>query len=192
MPPPFFSFSFFSQRSYMETKGWDVFRVLPPDQDSGSEATNSRCTIWLIKSCKLLIYLLTFMVVLGGTTFSKMSLFFMTSNIKGKRTIGYCNRELERDKSYQAEIPVAEQVRLLLSEEKNIPTIINCVEIFNCFSFFRFNGIGSWWRATWSSRWEFCSVPAVSPSSRARGLPLGRTSSSSSCSRPLTSLGCLS
>ena len=25
---------YFSQRSYMEQKGWDVFRVLPPEQDS--------------------------------------------------------------------------------------------------------------------------------------------------------------
>ena len=27
----------FSQRSYMETKGWDVFRSLPPETDSSSE-----------------------------------------------------------------------------------------------------------------------------------------------------------
>ena len=40
----------FSQRSYMETKGWDVFRSLPPETDSSSEAVDE----WLGTTVKIL------------------------------------------------------------------------------------------------------------------------------------------
>ena len=40
----------FSQRSYMETKGWDVFRSLPPETDSSSEAVDK----WLGTTVKIL------------------------------------------------------------------------------------------------------------------------------------------
>ena len=39
-----------SQRSYMETKGWDVFRSLPPETDSSSEAVDK----WLGTTVKIL------------------------------------------------------------------------------------------------------------------------------------------
>ena len=43
-------FFIFSQRSYMETKGWDVFRSLPPETDSSSEAVDK----WLGTTVKIL------------------------------------------------------------------------------------------------------------------------------------------
>ena len=54
---------FFSQRSYMETKGWDVFRVLPPETDSSSEQLQ-KWLIHAVKILKVLAYLFTFCMVL--------------------------------------------------------------------------------------------------------------------------------
>ncbi|TRY61889.1 hypothetical protein TCAL_08870 [Tigriopus californicus] len=99
-----------SQRSYMETKGWDVFRNLPPEQDSGSEAIDARCLGIIIRILKVVAYILSFIIVLGGCVIGKGTLFFMTSQIRPRKTILHCNRELERDKQYSAEISSAEQV----------------------------------------------------------------------------------
>ena len=94
----------------METKGWDVFRNLPPDTDSGSE-TNQRCLGHVVRVLKVFVYFLSFFIVLGGTVVTKGTLFFMTSQIRPGKTIAYCNKELERDREYHAEISSAEQVR---------------------------------------------------------------------------------
>ncbi|XP_040583648.1 chitin synthase chs-2 [Lepeophtheirus salmonis] len=99
-----------SQRSYMETKGWDVFRVLPPEQDSGSEALNQKCFNITIKVLKVITYILTFSVVLCGCVISKGVTLFMTSQIKPGKGLKYCNRELERDKEYMSEISLLERV----------------------------------------------------------------------------------
>ena len=95
----------------METKGWDVFRVLPPDQDSSSEAIDARCLGIIIRILKVVAYIVTFGIVLGGCVLAKGTLFFMTSQIRPGKTVLHCNRELERDKTYQAEISSPEQVR---------------------------------------------------------------------------------
>ena len=47
---------FCSTRSYMETKGWDVFRVLPPEQDSSSEAMNKKCMAITVRVLKVIAY----------------------------------------------------------------------------------------------------------------------------------------
>ncbi len=93
----------------METKGWDVFRTLPPGQDSGSEA-NQRCLGIVVRVLKVVAYMLTFFTVLSGTVVSNGTFFFMTSQIRPRKRLAYCNRELERDKQYQAEISPTEQV----------------------------------------------------------------------------------
>ncbi len=79
----------------METKGWDVFRNLPPDTDSGSEA-NQRCLGHIIRVLKVFTYALSFLIVLGGTVVTKGTLFFMTSQIRPGRTVEYCNKEVLR------------------------------------------------------------------------------------------------
>lgn len=94
----------------MDTKGWDVFRVLPPEQDSGSEAQNTRCALLFARICKIIAYVLTLCVVLAGCVVSKFTFLFATSQIRPRKTVEHCNRELERDKKYSAEISVAEQV----------------------------------------------------------------------------------
>ena len=94
----------------METKGWDVFRTLPPEQDSGSEAVNKKWLNIIIKCLKVFAYIFTFAVVIGGCVISKGTFFFMTSQIRPRKHIITCNRDLERDKTYEAEISTPEQV----------------------------------------------------------------------------------
>jgi len=92
----------------METKRWDVFRVLPPEQDSGSE-TNQKCLAITVRVLKVIAYILTFALVLGGTVVSKGTFFFMTSQVRKGRTVDYCNHDIGRDKTFRAELPAQEQ-----------------------------------------------------------------------------------
>jgi len=98
-----------SQRSYMETKGWDVFRVLPPETDSSSEAVDK----WLgttVKILKVLAYIFTFCVVLVCGVVTKGTTLFMTSQIKMDREIEYCPNDIERGKQFRAKISTTERV----------------------------------------------------------------------------------
>ena len=124
---------FCSTRSYMETKGWDVFRVLPPEQDSSSEAMNKKCMAITVRVLKVIAYVgtlvlfqipqciyqihnplyslsVSFCIVLGGAVISKTTILFMTSQIRPHKKILHCNKDLERDKQYVAEISSPEQV----------------------------------------------------------------------------------
>ncbi len=58
------------------------------------------------------MYFLSFFTVLGGTVVTKGTFFFMTSQLRPGKTVEYCNKELERDRQYHAEISSAEQVGL--------------------------------------------------------------------------------
>ena len=93
----------------METKGWDVFRVLPPEQDSSSENIQK----WLghtVKFLEVFAYLFTFAVVLVCGVVTKGTTLFMASQLKQDRTVEYCNHDLERGKNYAANISVQERV----------------------------------------------------------------------------------
>ena len=94
----------------METKGWDVFRTIPPEQESGSEAFDTKYIGYTVKFLKVLAYIVCFLVVLGGSVISKATVLFMTSQIRPQKSILHCNLDLERDKSYQAEISLSERV----------------------------------------------------------------------------------
>ena len=94
----------------METKGWDVFRVIPPDQDSSSEAIDQRCMAYTVRTLKVIAYFLCFAIVLGGSVISKSTMLFMTSQIRPKRQVLHCNKDLERDKTYVAEVSNPEMV----------------------------------------------------------------------------------
>ena len=79
----------------METKGWDVFRVLPPEQDSSSEAIDARCMSITVRILKVIAYIVSFCVVLGGAVISKSTFLFMTSQVSNFfRFYAYLN-ELE-------------------------------------------------------------------------------------------------
>lgn len=98
-----------SQRSYMETKGWDVFRVLPPEADSSSEATAK----WLgisVKILKVVAYVMTFLVVLVCGVVTKGTTLFMASQIKLNKKVTYCNHDLERAQEFEATVSTPERV----------------------------------------------------------------------------------
>lgn len=62
---------------------------------------------------------MSFAIVLGGSVISKGTVLFMTSQIRPHKTIMYCNKDLERDKQYQAEISTPEQVNLVKDSARN-------------------------------------------------------------------------
>lgn len=85
-----------SQRTIVETKGWDVFRNPPPKTDSGSMA-NQKCLEGMVKVTKVFVYLLVFVIVLGSGVVAKGTILFMTSQLNQDRKILYCNRQLGDD-----------------------------------------------------------------------------------------------
>ena len=90
---------FCSQNTVHLTKGWDVFRDPPRKIDSGSMA-NQECLQITIKILKVIAYLVTFAIVLGGGVISKGTLLFMTSQLNHDRPLQYCNHDLGRDKQF--------------------------------------------------------------------------------------------
>ncbi|KMQ90324.1 chitin synthase 8 [Lasius niger] len=85
-----------SQRTIVETKGWDVFRNPPlkTDSISGSMA-NQKCLERMVQVIKVLVYLLVFVIVLGSGVVAKGTILFMTSQLQRDRKIFYCNKQLE-------------------------------------------------------------------------------------------------
>ena len=81
----------YSQRSAIDTKGWDVFRVLPPEDTTGSLA-NQKVVELTVKIFKVVAYLLTFVIVLSAGVISKGTVLFMTSQLKPGKTTEYCTR----------------------------------------------------------------------------------------------------
>lgn len=97
MPCFFFIFLFsinffFSQRSVQDTKGWDVFRILPPEDTSGSLA-NVKFIEFTVKIFKVVAYLLTFIIVLSAGVISKGTVLFMTSQIRPGKKEEYCSQK---------------------------------------------------------------------------------------------------
>ncbi|KAK1135613.1 hypothetical protein K0M31_000202 [Melipona bicolor] len=98
-----------SQRTVVETKGWDVFRNPPPKIDSGSMA-NQRCLEVTVQITKMIVYMLVFVIVLGSGVVAKGTILFMTSQLRANRTIVYCNRKIGRDKQWMATLPEEERI----------------------------------------------------------------------------------
>nr|XP_031829269.1 chitin synthase chs-2 isoform X3 [Nomia melanderi] len=98
-----------SQRTVVETKGWDVFRNPPPKIDSGSMA-NQRCLEATVQITKVIVYLFVFVIVLGSGAVAKGTILFMTSQLRSDRAIGYCNRQLGRDKQFVVSLPEEERI----------------------------------------------------------------------------------
>ena len=98
-----------SQRTVVETKGWDVFRNPPPKIDSGSMA-NQRCLEATVQITKVVVYLLVFVIVLGSGVVAKGTILFMTSQLRADRTIVHCNRQLGRDKQFVVTLPEEERI----------------------------------------------------------------------------------
>ncbi|XP_014282325.1 chitin synthase chs-2 isoform X2 [Halyomorpha halys] len=98
-----------STRTVQETKGWDVFRVLPPKTDSGS-MENQACLEFTVKILKIIAYLVTFTIVLISGVMAKLSVLFITSQLRPDRVVSYCNKDLGRDKQFIVNLPPEERV----------------------------------------------------------------------------------
>jgi chitin synthase len=84
---------FFFHSTRTETQGWDVFRVLPPEAESVSTA-NQQFLETTIKVIKVIVYLLTFIIVLTSGVIAKGSILFMTSQLRPDKNIPYCNVDI--------------------------------------------------------------------------------------------------
>lgn len=98
-----------SQRTVVETKGWDVFRNPPPKIDSGSMA-NQRCLEMTVQVTKVIVYLVVFVIVIGSGVVAKGTILFMTSQLRSDRAIVYCNTKLDRNKEFVASLPEEERI----------------------------------------------------------------------------------
>lgn len=98
-----------STRTVQETKGWDVFRDLPPRAESGSMA-NQRCLDITVRVLKVMAYLITFVIVLGSGVVAKGCLLFMTSQLRAERLVPYCSNKFGRDKQFVVQLPEEERV----------------------------------------------------------------------------------
>ena len=56
-----------------------------------------------------MVILLSFACVLFGTVGAKVAMFLMTSQIRPHKTTAFCNVEIDRSRTYIAEIAGAEQ-----------------------------------------------------------------------------------
>jgi chitin synthase len=82
-----------SQQPVQATKEWDVFTNNPPVIISGSMADQS-CIQTSLRIIKLLAYICTFILVLGGAVLSKGTMLFMTSQLRSGKTIPFCNASI--------------------------------------------------------------------------------------------------
>ncbi|CAG7817051.1 unnamed protein product [Allacma fusca] len=92
-----------------DTKNWDVFRNLPPEAENES-VVDQACYLFIIKSLKIVAYIITFVAVLAGAVVAKGSLLLMTSQLEPDRIVPFCNRRFARDKQYEAKIPEVERI----------------------------------------------------------------------------------
>ncbi|XP_020295800.1 uncharacterized protein LOC109860841 isoform X2 [Pseudomyrmex gracilis] len=101
-----------SQRTIVETKGWDVFRNPPPKIDSGSMA-NQKCLERMVQVTKVVVYLLVFVIVLGSGVVAKGTILFMTSQLRQGRKMLFCNKDLDRENLYVVTLPEEERIAWL-------------------------------------------------------------------------------
>jgi chitin synthase len=83
----------YRQQPVQATKEWDVFTNNPPVIISGSMADQS-CMQTSLRIIKLLAYICTFMLVLGGAVISKGTMLFMTSQLRSEKTIPFCGTSI--------------------------------------------------------------------------------------------------
>ncbi|KAF4529725.1 hypothetical protein B566_EDAN015354 [Ephemera danica] len=94
-----------------EIKAWDMFRVLPPEEDHNSAKNEERMTK-ILRFVKVVIVLLVFFIVLGGGIVAKGTILFMTSQLSRDQVVNYCNQELDinREKTFVAKLEEKDMV----------------------------------------------------------------------------------
>lgn len=74
---------------------------------------NQACLEFTIRVLKILAYLTTFIVVLCCGVISKISMFFMTSQIRADRVVTFCNKELSNLLFYWAALALFNHVFII-------------------------------------------------------------------------------
>ena len=71
---------------------------------------HTKCTLIInLSLSQIVVILLSFACVLFGTVGAKVAMFLMTSQIRPHKTTAFCNVEIDRSRTYIAEIAGAEQ-----------------------------------------------------------------------------------
>jgi len=95
-----------------EVREWDKFRNLPPPNASNSENSDQYMYI-TVKILKVVVYFITFSIVMGCGVISKGLVLLMASQLKPGKKVPLCPNEypnLQREKDYTATLPVSENV----------------------------------------------------------------------------------
>lgn len=79
----------FRRAEPQDTKMWDIFEDPPAKKTTGSADLTRAMDIFL-KVAKICTYLIVLFIVLSGAVVSKLSFFFMTSQLT-VRNVSYCN-----------------------------------------------------------------------------------------------------
>lgn len=89
------SFSF-PRMKVQDTQLWDSFQDPPKKAKTGSNAEAAAKFESIVKVFKVIVAIIVFIVILGSTIISKMTILFMTTHIKPDKTVQYCdiNRKL--------------------------------------------------------------------------------------------------
>lgn len=98
---------FGNKKPEQHTEQWDSFKDLEKKEDSGSTAQSQffpRLEVWT----KLVVYVITFALILAAAVISKGSLLFMTSQLSST-TRPYCNRDKGRNKQFVVTLPRIER-----------------------------------------------------------------------------------
>ncbi|XP_055703562.1 chitin synthase chs-2-like [Phlebotomus papatasi] len=90
-----------------DTELWDTFQDPPVKQTTGS-AVDTKKFLFFIKIIKVIVYILVFLIVLLGSTVSKLAFLFMTSHVKPSG-IPYCNPD-NNVGNYTAIIPYVQKI----------------------------------------------------------------------------------
>ncbi|KAF0297192.1 Chitin synthase chs-2 [Amphibalanus amphitrite] len=92
-----------------EPPWWNIFRMVPIEEESGSAVEHPFYEA-SIKVLKVVVYFLTFGIVLGGCMVAKGTMLFMTAQLKMDKKLSYCDKNSGLGRSWSVEIPEIEKV----------------------------------------------------------------------------------
>ncbi|OXA64962.1 Chitin synthase 1 [Folsomia candida] len=95
-------------RKASQQRDWDLFQILPPDQDNDL-VEDQICYQVIVKTLKVLAYIITFLVVLCGAVITKSTFLLMTSQLDKDRHVSYCRKTMP-DRQFLAYTTIEERL----------------------------------------------------------------------------------
>ncbi|XP_044753771.1 chitin synthase chs-2-like isoform X2 [Coccinella septempunctata] len=92
-----------------EDASWNIFEDTPRKPDTGS-SNDSEKYEFMVKSLKIVAYIVVFLVVLSSAVVSKGTLLLMTSQVKANTIRPFCNQSLDVERKFTVELPKEERV----------------------------------------------------------------------------------